>query len=152
MRSKRPLAALGLFTALLAFTSACRKENDPCSAGSAPVINDGAWPSGLSHDSTYVVHSNHVLMMFSVNPTNRVPFRAEGLYLRSLSVRLTSDLNDSLLFAQDIALNTSDPYTYIRTVGPDSLIDDLPATLRFSATNSCGGTSEVVRHLLFVPN
>lgn len=138
--------------AVLAIASACKKENDPCSAGPAPTISDDAWPSGLPHDSTYVVHADYVLMMFSVNPTSWVPVRADGPFLRSLSLRLTSDLNDSLLLAQDIALNTSNPYTYIRTVGPDTLIADLPATLRFSATNSCGKTNEVVRHVLFMQN
>ncbi|MBK7384993.1 MAG: hypothetical protein IPI81_16905 [Flavobacteriales bacterium] len=141
-----PIAVL-----LLVLATACKKEDtkDSCFYSPAPRVGYNSWPSGLNTDSTFgVVRSSIPMDVYAV---------ADGggnhteVHLVSVNIRLIKTANDSVLYAEDRAPDDFNG-SFNNTVSVGPITADIPATLRIQATNKCGFSDVVVRHLRVMPD
>lgn len=144
------LAWVCLPFALLSIT-ACKKEDakDTCFYSPAPRVTYNSWPSSLSTDSAYsVVRSNIPLDVYAMADASG---DQDDLRLTSLIIRIIADANDSVLYAEDRAPDAFNG-SFTSTVSLDPIPANIPATLRITATNKCGFSDAVLRHLLVMPD
>jgi len=142
------ISATLLLTVLL--TTGCKKEDspEPCLYQPAGRIDVNSWPGGLSTDSTWSV--SHTSIPLNVHVVADGSSEPADVKLTSVLLRLQVTATDSVLYMEDRVPNAAST-TYQTTVVVGAITADLPATLRITATNSCGYSGTVVRSLLLTP-